>query len=196
MAEAVEYLLREGGRECAEALALVGQASFLEAFAGVLQGEDILAHCRNTHSAAQYADWLVEPETRACLAEVKGAPVGYVLLCAPDLPIPTTADDLELKRIYLLHRFQGSGMGSALMRWSIETARAMGKKRLLLGVHDGNRQAIAFYRRHGFAQAGTRSFQVGKTVCSDFIFGVDLGQGIGNRQQGIGNRQQATGDRR
>lgn len=174
MVEAVEYSLRECGAECAETLALVGPASFLEAFAGVLEGEDILAHCRNTHSAAKYSGWLAQPEARACLAEVKGAPVGYALLTAPDLPIPTTQDDLELKRIYLLHRFQGTGMGSALMRWSIETARTMGKKRLLLGVHDGNRLAITFYQRHGFAQVGTRSYQVGKTICSDWVMGMDL----------------------
>lgn len=173
MAESVEYSLRECGRECAEALALVGPAAFLEAFAGVLKGEDILLHCRNTHSLAKYSAWLAEPETRACLAEVKGAPVGYALLCAPDLPMPTTPDDLELKRIYLLHRFQGAGIGAALMRWSIDTARAMGKKRLLLGVHDGNRQAIAFYRRRGFSQVGTRKYQVGKTICSDLILGVE-----------------------
>jgi ribosomal protein S18 acetylase RimI-like enzyme len=73
-------------------------------------------------------------------------------------------------------------MGSALMRWSIETAAAMGKKRLLLGVHDGNRQAIAFYERHGFRQVGTRSFQVGKTICSDLILGTGLGaQSAGHR---------------
>lgn len=174
MAESVEYSLRECGLECAETLALVGPASFLEGFAGVLEGEDILAHCRSQHSLAKYAAWLAEPQTRACLAEVKGAPVGYALLCAPDLPIPTEPDDLELKRIYLLHRFQGVGIGSALMRWSIHTARSMAKKRLLLGVHDGNRHAIAFYRRHGFSQVGTRSFQVGKTICSDLILGVTL----------------------
>lgn len=174
MAKQVDFSLRECGRECAETLALVGPASFLEAFAGVLEGEDILAHCRNTHSAAKYAAWLADPETRACLAEVKGAPVGYALLTAPDLPIPTTSDDLELKRIYLLHRFQGTGIGSALMRWSIETARAMNKKRLLLGVHDGNRLAIAFYHRHGFDQVGTRNYQVGNTICSDFILGIEI----------------------
>lgn len=173
MAESVEYSLRECGPECAETLALVGPAAFLEAFAGVLEGEDILAHCRNTHSLARYTAWLSQPETRACLAEVKGAPVGYALLCAPDLPMPTTPDDLELKRIYLLHRFQGTGIGAALMRWSIDTAQAMGKQRLLLGVHDGNRQAIAFYRRHGFGQVGTRKYQVGKTICSDLILGVE-----------------------
>lgn len=174
MAERVDFSLRECGRECAETLALVGPASFLEAFAGVLEGADILAHCRNTHSQARYAGWLAEPETRACLAEVKDAPVGYALLCAPDLPVPVKPDDFELKRIYLLHRFQGTGIGSALMRWSIETSRSMGKKRLLLGVHDGNRLAIAFYHRHGFAQVGTRSYQVGNTICSDFILGIEI----------------------
>lgn len=181
----MDYSLRECWREgpaCAETLALVGGASFLEAFAGVLRGEDILEHCRKQHSVAKYAAWLVEPETRACLAEVKGAPVGYALLLKPDLPLETTADDLELKRIYLLHRFQGTGMGSALMRWSLETAAAMGRKRLLLGVHDGNRQAIAFYERHGFRQVGTRTFQVGQTICSDLILGIEL------RAHGPGHR--------
>lgn len=174
----MEHSLRECGREGAETLALVGSASFLEAFAGTLEGEDILAHCRNQHSAAKYAAWLAEPETRACVAEVNGAPVGYALLCAPDLPVATTADDLELKRIYLLHRFQGSGIGTALMRWSIGTARSAGKTRLLLGVHDGNRQAISFYERHGFRQVGTRRFQVGKAICSDLILGAKIGANI------------------
>ena len=38
-----EYSLRECGANCAEKLALVGSASFLEAFAGILEGKDILA---------------------------------------------------------------------------------------------------------------------------------------------------------
>jgi len=163
--------IRECGPEAAERLALVGSASFLEAFAGVLEGDDILAHCRSQHSVAKYAAWLAEPETRACLAEVKGAPVGYALLLKPDLPLETGRDDIELKRIYLLHRFQGAGVGAALMRWSLETARAMGKGRVLLGVHDGNQQATAFYERPGVVQAGTRRIVVGKTVCSDLILG-------------------------
>ena len=35
-----------------EALALVGAATFLETFAGLLTGPDILAHCRVQHAAA------------------------------------------------------------------------------------------------------------------------------------------------
>lgn len=169
------YSLRPcDGCECADTLSLIGAASFLENFAGFLPGEDVLAHCRNQHSPMKYSSWLTEPETRACLAEVRGAPVGYALLCTPDLPVPATPDDIELKRIYLLHRFQGSGIGAALMSWSIETARSLKKRRLLLGVHEGNEKALDFYRQHGFTDAGTRSFQVGQTICSDLILALDL----------------------
>ena len=159
-----------------ERLALVGAGSFLEAFAGFLEGEDILAHCRKQHAAEKYAAMLADPETHACVAEVKGAPVGYAVVCPPDLPVSTTVDDMELKRIYLLHRFQGSGIGTALMEWSVERARSLGKRRLLLGVNDENDKAVSFYLRHGFEHAGTRRFQVGNTLCSDFILAKPLGE--------------------
>jgi GNAT superfamily N-acetyltransferase len=175
MGQTWEFVLRECGPGDAERLALVGAASFLEAFAGFLQSEDILAHCRKQHSAEKYAAMLAESETRIVVAEVKGSAVGYAVVCPPDLPVPVTAEDLELKRIYLLHRFQGSGIGAALMEWSVETARRLGKKRLLLGVNDENDKAVAFYLRHGFAHAGTRRFQVGSTLCSDFILAKKLG---------------------
>jgi diamine N-acetyltransferase len=163
-----EYSLRVCGPGDEEKLALVGAASFLEAFAGFLDGNDIMAHCRKQHSAEKYAVMLADPETCACIAEVKEAPVGYAVLCPPDLPVRLTPDDFELKRIYLLHRFQGSGIGAALMDWSVEKARSLGKKRLLLGVNDQNK-AVEFYLRQGFEHAGARGFQVGATLCSDFI---------------------------
>lgn len=167
-ATSLEYSLRPCGPGDEEKLALVGAASFLEAFAGFLPGEDVLLHCRNQHSAKKYAAMLADAETHACVANVKDAPVGYALLCPPDLPIPVTNDDIELKRIYLLHRFQGSGIGAALMDWSIEKARALGKRRLLLGVNAENK-AVEFYQRQGFEHAGTRKFQVGTMLCDDLI---------------------------
>ena len=75
----------------AEALALVGQATFLETYAEVLPAADILSHCRHQHSAELYAQWLADADYRlwiACVAET-GVAVGYAVLCPPDLPIPT-----------------------------------------------------------------------------------------------------------
>jgi ribosomal protein S18 acetylase RimI-like enzyme len=53
-------------------------------------------------------------------------------------------------------------------------ARAMGKKRILLGVYAKNAKALAFYRKHGFAQVGTRTFQVGASVFNDLVLGRAL----------------------
>ena len=166
---AFDYTLRSATPGDEDALALVGAASFLEAFAGILHGPNILAHCRKQHSAEKYRVWLHSQESPSCLAEVDGAPVGYAVLCPPDLPISLEPTDIELKRIYLLHRFQGLGIGRALMNWSIEKAKAIRMKRLLLGVYAGNETALAFYARCGFVQVGGRAFQVGEQICEDLI---------------------------
>jgi diamine N-acetyltransferase len=157
-----------------EALALVGAATFLETFAGLLEGPDIQTHCRVQHAAGQYAAWLADAKYRLCLAELRGAPVGFVVLSPPDLPVAVTEDDIELKRIYLLHRFQGGGVGRAMLQWSAAQARALGKRRLLLGVKADNAGALAFYDRVGFVRIGERKFLVGNMLCDDYILSLAL----------------------
>lgn len=158
-----------------QALSLVASASFLEAFAGTLDGADILSHCAKNNSVATYAAWLADPGMRLAIAEVREAPVGYVVLCPPDLPVPLDpAVDIELKRIYLLHRFQSLGIGLALLDWAAEKAAMMGMRRLLLGVYGANEKAIAFYLRNGFEAIGTRRFLVGTTLHDDLVLGRTL----------------------
>ena len=111
----------------APALSLLGQATFLEAFAGILDGPDILAHCARAHAADLYASWLADERYRIwmALAQPGLAPVGYAVLAPSDLPVPDPRPgELEVKRIYLLNRFQGSGLGRRLMATAIEQARA------------------------------------------------------------------------
>ena len=154
----------------ASELALVGAATFLESFAGILDGANILEHCANKHSEASYRDALAAPEAAAWLAEIKGAPVGYALVTPPaELPVPLDPGDLELKRIYLLSRFHGGGVGLHLMRQATEFAQGAGAKRLLLGVYAQNLSAVAFYRRQGFLEVGTRTFHIGSGTYHDLI---------------------------
>jgi ribosomal protein S18 acetylase RimI-like enzyme len=169
--------LRQCTVDDASTLALIGAATFLESFAGFVDGASIVLHCQRQHAAETYAKYLSHPETHATLAVVTpgDAPVGYSLLTAPDLPLADlTADDIELKRIYLFSRFQGNGRGKALMEDALHTARAMSKKRILLGVHAENAKALAFYRKHGFVQVGTRTFQVGDSIFHDLVLGRPL----------------------
>lgn len=155
----------------AAALALVGQATFLETYAGVLPASDIVAHCAHQHAATLYAAWLADPAYRLWLAEMDEghAPVGYAVLAPPDLPVATDERDLELKRIYLLNRFQGTGVGAGLMAAALDGARVAGARRVLLGVFSLNARAIAFYARQGFVEAGVRKFHVGENDYDDFV---------------------------
>ena len=159
----------------AQRLALVGRATFLESYADVLTGEDILLHSQHQHAPEMYSAWIESPHAGCCLAETPtGAPVGYAVLCQPDLPVPLEPGDLELKRIYMLHRFQGQGTGRALLRWAMDEARRRGAPRLLLGVYGQNHAAISFYRRHGLEVIGTRQFQVGTTLHDDFVLAITI----------------------
>ncbi len=155
----------------ASLLSLVASASVLEAFAGELSGADLLAHCQENNSPEAFAKYLAQPTTQCVLAEAEpgDAPVGYTVCCEPDLPVETTPDDYELRRIYLLHRFQGLGLGRALMEDALERTRKLGRNRLLLGVYGKNHDAIRFYKKAGFRQIGERYFTLGSTTHHDAV---------------------------
>ena len=168
--------IREAGFGDEHRLALVGVATFLESYAGVLPGDDIIAHCATKHSPTIYEDWLLGGEARIWLAEAgEGhAPVGYAVMTPPDLPLPSGPEDAEIRRIYVLHRFHKEKVGWALMKTAMDAARRTGKKRMLVGVYGKNERAIAFYKRVGFSVVGERKFQVGATVHDDLILAIGL----------------------
>ena len=166
------HSIREANVDDAGKLALVGVATFLDAYAGLVDGDGIVQHCQVKHSAQAYRDlfaagarvWLVEIEPGA-------APIGYAVTTPPDLE-QAGEGDRELRRIYLLSRFHGSGIARALVDSVI--AATAGHSRLLLGVKDDNHRALRFYRKHGFAEIGTRRFTVGAHTYDDFVLARDL----------------------
>lgn len=169
------FEIRRAGPGDAQALALAGAATFLETFAGILPGPDIVAHCAVQHAPERYAGWL----SAGCpiwLAEAATgrAPVGYLVLSPPDLPIPSDDRDVEVKRIYAFSRWHGTGLGRALMEAAANHAKAEGRRRLLLGVYGRNERAIAFYLKTGFEIVGERRFTVGGQTYDDLVLARGL----------------------
>jgi len=170
----------------AAALALVGAATFLEAYTWMLPVADMVEFCATAHSKEGYAAYLAKPSTRITLAVTgQDVPVGYAMLVAPELPeFEVGPHDSELKRIYLLSKFRkaetvvegqpGVRVSQALLAAAIADAKDVGSTRLLLGTNDQNERAMAFYQREGFAVVGKRTFTVGAQVCSDFIFAKEI----------------------
>ena len=151
---------------------MVAAASFLETFAGILPGDDIVAHCARNSSAEKFAGWAGEAASVVTLATHPdgAAPVGYSLLTTPDLPLPPGEGDIELRRIYALSITRGTGLGHRLMTQALDDARSLGKRRMLLGVLGSNMRARAFYEREGFVLAGERRFNVGAGWYDDVIY--------------------------
>lgn len=155
-------------------LALVGAASFLEAFADDHGGDDVVAHVAEHHSVAFYADRLADRAHRLWIAEApRGAPVGYAWL-APAALAYAAEGDVELKRIYSLAPWHGTGLGKALLAGVIGAARAGGHRRLVLAVYSLNHRARAFYARAGFVDIGMTEFPVGDTMFTDNVMALML----------------------
>ncbi len=153
------------------ALALIGAATFLESYAGVVDGAAIVRHCAERHSPAVYAAALASADEALWLAEMApgAAPAGYLHMTAPDLPVPTGPDDIEIKRIYALSRLHGTGLGRRLLEAGLAHARAAGKRAVFLGVYRGNARALAFYGKMGFEAVGEREFDVGGRTYQDWV---------------------------
>lgn len=171
-----DWRLRRGCADDAAALSLVAGATFLETFAGVLAGSDIVAHCRAKSSVEAFAAFVDDPACIASLAEhpVTAAPVGYTLLTPPDLPIDANVGDIELRRIYALSMSRGTGLGTRLMAHAASDAKSIGKTRIVLGVLGTNQRAREFYEREGFVLAGDRRFRVGTEWHDDVIYALGL----------------------
>lgn len=177
MIDAGSWTIRSAAQADVDRLALIGAATFLETFAGILDGAAIVAHCQREHSQDAYRahlesgaqGWLIE-------AAAGQAPIGFALAAQPSLPGGRMdGTDLELKRIYALSRFHGSGLGAALLRAAIGWAEARSAERLLLGVYAENTRARAFYSRNGFDQIGERRFRVGDRDYDDVVLARPLG---------------------
>ena len=174
MSEAA-WRVRLADADDVSALALVGAATFLETFADVLDGRAVIAHCRTAHAENAYAGYLASGAAAWLGESATGAPIGFALMTRPELPESLAKPgDLELKRIYCLSRFHGTGLGAALMRSAIEYAATQQAPRLLLGVYARNARAIAFYCRQGFAPVGERRFAVGDQLYDDVVLARTL----------------------
>jgi ribosomal protein S18 acetylase RimI-like enzyme len=170
-ARAATMRVRRAAPGDATGLSLLGRATFLESYAHLLPVEDILEHAEKQHAPEKYAAWLADGLSHTWLAEAPGgAPVGYLVATPADLPLGGIGpQDMEIRRIYVLHRYQRMGLGRWLMEEALATAAAAGCTRILLGVYSRNESALAFYSHLGFTQVGTRQFQVGTHEYHDYI---------------------------
>lgn len=114
---------------------------------------------------------LRDPSMEWCAAEARGDIIGYAKLRPLAAPAPDPRRGaLELQQIYVLREWHGLGVAERLMQWALDRSRELGAPEVYLTVFDHNARAKRFYARHGFAEVGHCTFQLGDRVDDDRVW--------------------------
>lgn len=174
--------IRPATRSDAAALSSLAAETFPLACPPHTTAESIAAFIAEHFGVHHFEGYLADPDRILLVAEAAAtdAPaeprlVGYTMLIAGE---PADADAagavtarpaIEVSKVYVLAGAHGTGTGAALMRASLDAARATGAATAWLGVNEENARAIAFYERHGFTKVGRKHFLVGGRVEDDWV---------------------------
>jgi diamine N-acetyltransferase len=143
---------------------------------------DTFAHLYDAGPFAQFLDTaygsggtmeraLGDPAVQWRVAAVGDQPIGYAKLSPLAAPAPNPQPGaMELQQIYVLAPWHGKGIAENLMHWALETARVGGAPEIYLTVFDHNARAKRFYMRHGFAEVGHCTFQLGDRIDDDRVW--------------------------
>jgi ribosomal protein S18 acetylase RimI-like enzyme len=174
MSSPLRIFIAKANLATATRLAELGRQTFSETFAASNTPENLAAYLAEAYSPEMQLAQLQDPTVTCLLAEMQGQTVGYALLQENSrlgLPAETTASrQLEIKQLYILEDWIGTGLGKALMQRALDIAQASHATAVVLGVWEHNERAQAFYQRFGFREVGEVAFKLGEDVQRDFIY--------------------------
>ncbi len=150
--------VRDATVDDARAIAEVHVASWRWAYRGQLP-DGFLEGLSVDDREAMWTAWFLRPEERAAVliaSDEDGRVVGFAN-AGPSRDDVASPDTGELRAIYVLQEFQGSGVGRALLDASLDRLRAAAYARVTLWVLETNDLGRRFYERNGWAWDGTVS---------------------------------------
>lgn len=154
----------------AETLTELGRTTFIETFAKDNRKEDMDLYVVETFAPDKQLKELLDPNRRIEIAWDGNQAAGFLHLIESDPdPSVTGPKPIEILRLYVDSRWQGKGLGAALMERSLQIAREERFNTIWLGVWERNFRAQAFYKKYGFATVGKHIFRLGTDDQTDLI---------------------------
>jgi ribosomal protein S18 acetylase RimI-like enzyme len=159
----------------APALAAFATCTFTDTYASHNTDEDMRAYLAGAYGVDHQTRELTDPEMITVLAESSNGIVGFAQLRRKAVPACITQSrPVEVYRFYVDQPAHGTGVAGRLMAEAIGAARDLGGEHLWLGVWERNDRAIAFYRKQGFEDVGTQTFQLGADRQTDRVLVLPL----------------------
>lgn len=109
--------------------------------------------------------------TTFIVAERAGHLVGFAQFArGSSHPMVEAERPVELKRLYVLERFAGTGVGTALLAQAEIHAAASGATAIWLTAWVRNTRALAFYARRGYRESGSTPYSFEEEVFENRLF--------------------------
>jgi ribosomal protein S18 acetylase RimI-like enzyme len=170
--------IRRATVDDAQALSRIATRTFVDTFGHLYPDQDLQDFLRKNYAVDECAQLLADERHAVWLLEDHGAAVGHALVGPCGLPHDdATADDGELKRLYLLPQAQNGGWGAKLFDQALDWLERNGPRRIWISVWSENFGAQRFYARWGFAKVAEYEFAVGRVRDHEFMFRREKGVG-------------------
>lgn len=161
--------------EEADTLALLASEAFRETYGGRTDAVNLRRYIDTHLTSGRLRAELGTPGFDFHMARVEGLPAGYLKTRRDRQPKGIDHPRcLQVERIYVLQRFQGAGIGSALLDIAVRRARTDGDRTVWLQVWQQNTEAIGFYRSKGFRIYETATFAFGDEWTDDYLMRLDI----------------------
>ncbi|HZV84341.1 MAG TPA: GNAT family N-acetyltransferase [Brevundimonas sp.] len=158
----------------AAALGVLGRQTFIDTF---VEGfgipypiDDLAVFLDASFSPDAIRAKLQEPGSAWWVAERDGALLAFANTGANTLPHPDAKPShTELRRLYVSRAAQGLGLGTRLLKLTLDWMEANSDGPLWIGVWSGNLKAQKLYAAYGFEKAGEYKYPVGRWLDHEFI---------------------------
>ncbi len=162
-AKSKTILIRRASPADARTLSTMGELTFTRSYASIVPAQELASYTRQAFSIEQIELELAARQITYFLALAGTIPCGYSKLApTPAPPAVEGVKPVELARLYVLPERTGTGIGTELLKASLDAAVEQDYHSCWLRVWEGNDKAIEFYRRWGFREVGSEPYRVGR----------------------------------
>ncbi|MCF7975022.1 MAG: GNAT family N-acetyltransferase [Phycisphaerae bacterium] len=163
--------LKEPGWQDVRLLSTLGSQTFVESYGCALDAAQLDAYVTQAFAEARIAQELKDPTIYYLLAMDHDQACAYAKLIPSQVPQSLSLSPdraIELKRLYVIPKYWGQGVGARLMEALLDWASAHDHQSMWLRVWEKNVRAITFYRQWDFRHVGQEPYCVGD--CSETVW--------------------------
>lgn len=167
----MEVKTRIANHDDAELLSQLSTATFLETYVSSRPKleQEFISYTKKWYGQKHIQADISNSKIIYLIAESDGVPAGYAKIKQDSSFQGEDTRWIKLSELYVSKQFQRQGIGAQLIAKFLAIAQNKKAKAAWLGVWDGNKPAIEFYKRYGFEIFGSTDFEIDTTVDTDLL---------------------------